>query len=447
MATPRALKKVSASQELPMTNSRAAAALVIARVIADGKSLATLLPRDLSSLPPADRAFAQELVYGTLRFYIALDALIKPLLQKPLKHKDSDIYALLLTGVYQLRYLSTPAHAAINETVDAALTLKKDWAKGLINAVLRNVQRQGDELSTTLTDAQRAAHPDWLYGKLKKNYPEQLQAILDANNDKGPMSLRVNAQKITREHYLAQLNAADITASACTDSAQGIQLEQAVDVYNLPGFAAGLASVQDESAQLASELLPLAPQLRVLDACAAPGGKTAHLLEREPSLQLTAIDIDEKRLQRVKETLTRLQLNAECIDADVGDTDSWWNGKPFDRILLDAPCSATGVIRRHPDIKLLRTAFDIEKMATTQLRLLTQLWQTLADNGYLLYATCSVLPQENSQIIATFLQQHDDAEEIDSDERFGSRQLHGRQRLPQIKGGDGFYYALLRKKP
>jgi len=430
-----------------MSNSRATAAYIIAQVVTNGRSLATLLPGELADLPLADRGFVQQLVYGTLRFYFTLDALTKPLLQKPLKPKDGDIHALLLCGVYQLRHLDTAPHAAINETVAAAVALKKDWAKGLINAVLRNVQRQGDDLSQSLNDAQRAAHPDWLYGKLRKNYPEQLQSIIDANNDKGPMSLRINAQKTTRENYLTQLRDAGIAAVECQLSAQGVQLADAVDVSKLPGFADGLVSVQDESAQLAAELLPLAPQLRVLDACAAPGGKTAHLLEREPSLQLTAIDIDEKRLQRVKQTLTRLQLNAECIDADVGDTDSWWNGKAFDRILLDAPCSSTGVIRRHPDIKLLRTAADIEKLARGQFRLLEQLWELLAIDGYLLYATCSVLPQENSAVVAAFLKDHADAAEIEIDERYGIKQLHGRQRLPQVNGGDGFYYALLRKGP
>lgn len=431
-----------------MTSSRAAAAQVIARVIADGKSLATLLPNDLAKLPPQDRAFAQELVYGTLRFSITLDALITPLLQKPLKQKDSDIHALLLCGVYQLRYLDTAPHAAINETVAATIVLKKDWAKGLVNAVLRNVQRQADELAESLTDWQRAAHPQWLYGKLQKSYPQELASIIAANNDKGPLTLRVNAQKITRENYLQQLHDTGIGAQICVDTSHGIRLDNATAVSELPGFSDGFVSVQDEAAQLAGELLPLAPQLRVLDACAAPGGKTAHLLEREPSLQLTAIDIDAKRLTRVQETLARLQLpDTDCIDADVGLVDEWWNGKPFDRILLDAPCSATGVIRRHPDIKLLRTPADIEKLAGVQLRLLTQLWETLAVDGYLLYATCSVLPQENSTVIAAFLKDRTDVEEIETVDRYGIQQLHGRQRLPEINGGDGFYYALLRKTP
>jgi 16S rRNA (cytosine967-C5)-methyltransferase len=259
--------------------------------------------------------------------------------------------------------------------------------------------------------------------------------------------LRVNAQKATREKYLQQLADAGIAAQTCTETSHGIRLDNAINVSELPGFSDGLVSVQDASAQLAGELLPLSSQLRVLDACAAPGGKTAHLLEREPSLQLTAIDIDAKRLTRVKETLARLQLpDADCIDADVGLTDEWWNGKMFDRILLDAPCSATGVIRRHPDIRLLRTPADVAKLSIVQLRLLTQLWETLADDGYLLYATCSVLPQENSAVIAAFLTDRADAEEVATDERYGIKQLHGRQRLPQVNGGDGFFYALLRKK-
>jgi 16S rRNA (cytosine967-C5)-methyltransferase len=364
-----------------------------------------------------------------------------------LKQKDSDIHALLLSGVYQLRYLDTPPHAAINETVAATVALKKDWAKGLVNAVLRNVQRQGDELTQSLNEWQRAAHPQWLYGKLQKNYPPDIASIIAANNDKGPLTLRVNARKTSREDYLQQLNDAGIAAQVCADTASGIRLDTATDVTALPGWNEGVVSVQDASAQLAGELLPLASHQRVLDACAAPGGKTAHLLEREPSLQLTAIDIDAKRLMRVKETLARLQLPAaECIDADVGIIDEWWNGKMFDRILLDAPCSATGVIRRHPDIKLLRTPKDIEKLAIVQLRLLTQLWETLADDGYLLYATCSVLPQENSAVIAAFLKERADAEEVEIDERHGMKQLHGRQRLPEVNGGDGFYYALLRKR-
>jgi len=428
-----------------MATSRALAAKIIAQV-ADGKSLSTLLPAALSSLDGNDRAFAQELIYGTLRFYFSLAPQINSLLQKPLKAKDGDVQALLLSGAYQLIHLGTSPHAAINESVDAARLLKKDWACALVNAVLRNLQRQHEELQQKLDDAERAAHPAWLYGKLRKTYPEQLNAIIAANNDKGPMTLRVNAQKISRDEYLQQLRSADIGAKICTDAVHGIQLQNAVNVSQLPGFAEGLVSVQDEAAQLAGSLLPLSPHLRVLDACAAPGGKTAHLLEREPALQLIAIDIDEKRLIRVQETLQRLQLNAECIDADVGDTDSWWNGKPFDRILLDAPCSATGVIRRHPDIKLLRTPEDIDKFAQTQLRLLTQLWQTLDENGYLLYATCSVLPQENSAVIAAFLAQQNNAEEIDIDERYGMKQSHGRQRLPQVDGGDGFYYALLKKR-
>ena len=430
-----------------MANSRAVAAGVVAQVIADGKSLSTLLPQSIARLDDSDRGFAQELIYGTLRFYFMLDALIKPLLQKPLKAKDADIHALLLSGAYQLYQLGTAPHAAISESVDAARALKKDWACALINAVLRNLQRQHDALQNQLADHERAAHPAWLFGKLRKAYPAQFDAIVAANNDKGPMTLRVNAQKIARDDYLLRLHAAGIDARICAATSHGITLQRAVNVSELPGFADGLVSVQDESAQLAGELLPLSPRLRVLDACAAPGGKTAHLLEREPSLQLTAIDIDDKRLQRVHETLRRLQLDAECIDADVADTDTWWNGKPFDRILLDAPCSATGVIRRHPDIKLLRTPEDIEQLARTQLRLLTRLWITLDAGGYLLYATCSVLPQENGAVIATFLAQQDDAEEIELDERYGEKQIHGRQRLPQIDGGDGFYYALLRKKP
>ncbi len=429
-------------------NPRLAAARALAAVL-DGKaSLGTSLPPLLDKVEARDRGLAQDLAFGAARWQPRLELIAGKLLRKPFKEGDRDLEALLLVGLYQLFYTRIPAHAAIGETVGCVDKLKKTSAKGLLNAVLRNAQREGDSLIQELDrdPVLHTAHPRWLQKQLKAFWPEHWQAICAANNAHPPLILRVNRRHGSRDDYLARLRQVGFEAEPCTFSRDGIRLLQACDVTLLPGFAEGHVSVQDEAAQLAADLLQLAPGQRVLDACAAPGGKTCHLLEAEPALsEVVAVDLEAKRLARVRENLDRLGLEATLIAADGRDTAAWWDGKPFQRILLDAPCSATGVIRRHPDIKLTRKADDIPALATLQGELLDAMWPTLEVGGILLYATCSTLPTENTEVIEAFLARTPGARELDIAGPFGLKQPHGRQLLAQQDGHDGFYYAKLIK--
>ena len=429
-------------------NPRLAAAKALTAVLNGKASLNSSLPLQLDKVEARDRGLTQDLAFGTARWQPRLSALANKLLQKPFKAADADVVALLLVGLYQLLYTRIPAHAAIGETVGCADKLKKPWAKALLNAVLRNAQRESETLLTELEHdpVVRTAHPRWLQKSLKAFWPEQWEAICAANNAHPPMILRVNRRHHSRDAYLQLLIEADIEAQPCTFSQDGIVLAEACDVRNLPGFAEGWISVQDEAAQLAADLLDLAPGQRVLDACCAPGGKTCHILEVEPKLAgVVAVDLEAKRLVRVRENLERLGLSAELIAADGRDTATWWDGKPFQRILLDAPCSATGVIRRHPDIKLTRQPDDIAALATLQGELLDAMWPTLDVGGILLYATCSTLPTENTEVIEAFLARTPGARELDIAGQFGLKQPHGRQLLAQQGGHDGFYYAKLIK--
>lgn len=429
-------------------NPRLAAARALTAVLSGKASLGGSLPTQLDKVDPRDRGLAQDLAFGAARWQPRLSALAERLLQKPFKSADKDVEALLLVGLYQLFYSRIPAHAAIGETVGAAEKLKKPWAKGLLNAVLRNAQRDGEAIFAELEHDPmvRTAHPRWLQKALKAAWPEHWEAICAANNAHPPLILRVNRRHGERDAYLAELRQVGIEAEPCTFSRDGIRLLEARDVKTLPGFAEGRVSVQDEAAQLAADLLELTPGQRVLDACCAPGGKTCHLLEAEPGLAgVVAVDLEESRLVRVRENLQRLGLQATLIAADGRDTAAWWDGKPFQRILLDAPCSATGVIRRHPDIKLTRQAEDIPALAQLQGELLDALWPTLEVGGVLVYATCSTLPMENSENIAAFLARTPGARELDIAGSFGLKQPHGRQLLAREDGHDGFYYAKLIK--
>ncbi|MBM6446432.1 16S rRNA (cytosine(967)-C(5))-methyltransferase RsmB [Pseudomonas sp. MIL9] len=429
-------------------NPRLAAAKALAAVLSGKASLNSSLPTQMDKVEDRDRGFTQDLAFGTARWQPRLSALAAKLLQKPFKAADADVEALLLVGLYQLLYTRVPAHAAIGETVGCADKLKKPWAKALLNAVLRRAQRESEALLAELErdPVVRTAHPRWLQKSLKAFWPEQWEAICAANNAHPPMILRVNRRHHTRDAYLGLLSEADIAARACVYSRDGIILDAATDVRSLPGFADGWISVQDEAAQLAADLLDLAPGQRVLDACCAPGGKTCHILEAEPALAgVVAVDLEAKRLVRVRENLERLGLSAELIAADGRDTATWWDGKPFQRILLDAPCSATGVIRRHPDIKLTRQPDDIAALAVLQGELLDALWKTLEVGGILLYATCSTLPTENTEVIEAFLARTPGARELDLATAAGIKQPHGRQLLAQEDGHDGFYYAKLIK--
>jgi len=340
-------------------------------------------------------------------------------------------------------------YAIINETVSAVGNLNRPWAKGLVNAVLRNFQRQQQDILDKEAEnlVFQTAHPKWLLKKINDAWPSEIASqIIKANNQRAPMTLRVNGLHTSREDYLSTLEDAGIVASATDYSAQGVLLETPRDVTELPGFSDGYISVQDEAAQLAAHLLLLGSGQRVLDACCAPGGKTCHILESQPDLtSLLAIDLEPRRLVRVTENLERLGLEAELKAADANNLDSWWDGNAFDRILLDAPCSATGVIRRHPDIKILRKPADIDKLASIQTQILVSLWQTLKPGGILLYATCSVLPAENDQIIRAFITSQDDAQLMPIDAIWGIATDHGRQLFPLENGNDGFYYSRLKK--
>lgn len=427
---------------------RAQAATILSRLLQQQGSLATLLERPNDNAQ--DFPLLQEICFGTCRWFFLLDAVLSQLLEKPLKAKDQDIRCLLLCGLYQLHGMRVPEYAVVNETVAACLVLKKQWAKGLVNAVLRSFLRDAEALLARAqqSDAARLCHPVWFMRAARTAWPEQWEAILEANNQHPPMTLRVNLSRVSRQDYLEQLALAQCGAHAGQLCDSSIYLEHAVPVISLPGFAEGLVSVQDEASQLIPDLLDLEPGIRVLDACAAPGGKTCHLLERGlPLAGLVALDNDARRLERVQQNLDRLQLKATLACADAGQTAAWWDGQLFDRILLDAPCSATGIIRRHPDIKLLRLEDQVLALQREQLRLLAALWPTLKPGGLLLYSTCSVLPSENSDVIGRFIARHPDAKHEEIPAAWGVECAHGRQLLPDAAGHDGFFFARLRKDP
>jgi len=430
-----------------MINLRMLAARTVYQVLIHGRSLSDCLPDALTRVRDArDQSFLQAMCYGVCRWYYRLDALAHSLLEKPLKLKDQDIHCLILVGLYQLTEMRVPAHAALDETVSAAQAFKKPWAKGLVNAVLRSYQRSAAELNEKMlqTLVTLYMHPQWIIDQVQKNWLLEWQDILTANNQRPPFALRVNQKYISRERYLEKLKSTNMNARIIPETQAGIFLEQPVDVQDLPGFLIGEVSVQDGAAQLAAELLDLKTGQRVLDMCAAPGGKTAHILELQPDVELVAVDRDEKRLQDVRNNLARLQLLATCVCADAGDRE-WSDGQLFDRILLDAPCSASGVIRRHPDIKILRRATDIAKLVHEQTRLLNAAWDLLKPGGLLVYATCSIFPEENVTVLQAFLTSHPDAVEEKIRMDWGKSCAVGRQILPGMHDMDGFYFARLKR--
>lgn len=427
---------------------RAGAAQVLAGVLAGG-SMDTLLPQaETECRNEADRSLLRAMAYGAVRGHRRLAAVRDALLDRGLKSRDRQLAALLEVGLYQLRDMRMPAYAAVGETVSAAGLLGLTRARGLVNAVLRRYQREGDELEAGLglPPAVRHAYPDWLAQNLREQWPERWEALLEAGNVPGPMTLRVNRQRGTRRDYLDRLVRAGITARPGTHGEQAVVLEQAVPVHELPGFEQGQVTVQDEAAQLAAPLLGPQAGERILDACAAPGGKTTHLLECAPRVDLWALDSDSGRLEKVRANLARLGLEAaRTLTADAAETTAWWDGRPFQRILLDAPCSGTGVIRRHPDIKWLRREDDISRLAAVQRRLLSALWACLAPGGVLVYATCSMLEQENVAVVADFLARQADARETAIEASWGEACRHGRRIAAGDDGMDGFYYARIGK--
>ena len=430
--------------------ARAIAAQVVSEVLHAGRSLTAALDHALSApgqTPLRHAALIQEMVYGTLRWAIALQAQLEAFLKKPLKQKDQDIHALLLVGLYQLTHMQVAPHAAVTETVSAASALGKDWAKDLVNAVLRNFLRMPPAERAELLRAPHLAHshPPWLLQHLRAAWPDDWPAICAANNARPPMTLRVNRQKTARADYLATLTRSDMPATPVAHTDEGLTLIQPVPVTALPGFLTGQVSVQDGGAQLAAILLDAQPGEKILDACAAPGGKSCHILERTPSVELVVVDYDAHRMQRVTQNLTRLGLHATLITGDATTPADWWQGPAFDHILLDAPCSATGVIRRHPDIKHHRTEQDLVELQRTQARILDALWPWLAPGGKLLYVTCSILPMENEHQIRDFLARHADAAAVPLALSWAHATGHGYQILPGEEDMDGFYFACVRK--
>lgn len=422
-------------------NVRAAAAHVLFQVVDKGQSLSAVLPTAQQTIKPRDHALLQEICYGTLRYLPRLESIANELMDKPLKGKQRVFHHLILVGIYQLSFMRIPAHAAVGETVEGTKDLKGPRLRGLINAVLRNYQRNQESLDALAIshNAGKYGHPSWLLKLLQNAYPDQWEAIVEANNHKAPMWLRVNRQHHTREQYQALLDNAQIDYSLHPEAADAIKLTSPRDVFTLPGFEQGWVSVQDAAAQLSVDFLTPQDGELILDCCAAPGGKTAHILEHQQA-EVVAIDCDEQRLKRVHDNLQRLNLKAQVICGDARTPDEWWQGAQFDRILLDAPCSATGVIRRHPDIKWLRRAEDIAALATLQSDILDAMWQQLKPGGTLVYATCSITPQENCDQVKAFLARTEDAQLQGSDP-----QQPGRQILPGEEDMDGFYYAVLTK--
>lgn len=426
-------------------NSRLVAANVLVKVLT-GQSMTAALDEAWQKVGDVqERAFIQALCYGTVRQYYRLEYLLTQLLNKPLKEKDVQIKALALLGLYQLNYMRVKDHAAVSETV--AVMKNKQWAKSLLNALFRRYLREREALEALADKHVAYAHPDWMIKAIKADWGEDAKSILAANNQLPPMTLRVNSRFCQRDQYLALLSEVKIEAVALVDLPDAIILSVPVMVDKLPHFIEGWVSVQDAAAQLAALLLQAQSSDRVLDLCAAPGGKTAHILEHQPALNtLVAVDIDAQRLERVQDNLNRLQLKAEVVVGDAIQPSKWWDGILFDRILLDAPCSALGVVRRHPDIKLLRRADDIAPLQALQYDILCASWQLLKSGGILLYVTCSILKQENESQMSRFIEEHNDAEELPIVAGWGIPRPFGRQILTGRQAMDGFYYARLQKK-
>lgn len=426
---------------------RARAAADVAQVLA-GRSLDALRELDGS---PHERGLARTLTYDSVRWFIRLDALLGKLLARPQQRLEPEIRALAIVGLCQLLYTDIPPHAVVAETVNAARVLKRPRAAGLVNAILRRCQREGSALLAEIDRdiSLRTAHPRWLVDMLRKDFPEDFANVLDANNARPPFWIRVNRLRTSAAAYRERLQTAGLEIADSRFGGEALLLARAVDVNALPGFDEGLVSMQDAAAQFAARLVAPRAGERILDACAAPGGKTGHLLELEPKIDLVALDVSAERLERVKRNLARLALEAQAIVGDAEQPSAWWDGMPFDRILLDAPCSGTGVIRRHPDIKLLRRSEDIPALAARQAKLLDALWPLLAPGGRLVYATCSALRAENSEVIGSFLERRREAKDvtqealralgIEAPSDIGYRIAAG------TAGMDGFYYACLEK--
>ncbi len=429
-------------------------ALKTLKQVFSGQSLSAVQARTVDSLKDKrDRGLANEIVNGVLRWRWQLEFFTSQLLAKALKKKDIDVQLILLMALYELKECRTPDYAIINDAVELSRKVGKKWASGLVNAVLRRFTREKEALIESMKDGQAIySHPRWILEKVKADWPENWKQILDANNQRPAFWLRVNEKQYQCEDYQKLLTENDIESqfSAFPNKAvaSALKLSQGLDVRTLPGFSAGAVSVQDVGAQLTAELLDVSKIKQVLDLCAAPGGKTCHLLERYDEIEkVIAVEIEESRMARVSENLQRLRLEsrAELIVSDASEYREWWSGEKFERILIDAPCSASGVIRRHPDIKTLRRESDITPLVELQAGILNAAWQMLAPGGELLYVTCSVFKDENQNQIQTFLSQNTNATETKIDADWGQVCEYGRQLLPGEFDADGFYYCRLKK--
>ena len=425
------------------TAPRLAAARVLDAVVHRGRSLKGEFAKALPTLDdPRDRALVEAICFAALRERARYAAALDAWVAKPLARRDDPLKALLYAGFAQLDALQLPAHAAVDATVEAARAMGRTHQAGMVNALLRRAQREG------LPAADPAqAWPAWLLAELRRDWPDDADAIVAASAAPAPLWLRVNRRLGTREAYLERLRDAGIDATALDALPDALRLAGSRAVADLPGFEDGAVSVQDASAQAVADALTPAPGARVLDACAAPGGKAAHLLERDPTLRLVALDIDARRLRRTAETLARVSPAHDVVlkAADATWPPEWWDGIPFDAVLIDAPCSATGIVRRQPDILLHRRESDLDALVATQMALLDALWPVLAPGGTLVYATCSLLARENAVQVDAFLARTPDAVAEPLDDRFGRVAGAGRQRLPGEDGMDGFFYARLRK--
>lgn len=416
--------------------------------VQDGRSIDVVLANLPEGLQDQDRALVAELSYGLCRWYFRLQAMVAPRLRKPLKHKDRDVHTALLLGVYQLVYSRMPPHAALSTAVDAVKAMNKQWATKLVNGVLRGIQREQADIEALADrdDSAKYAQAPWFVKSIKAAWPNDWVEVLSALQQRPPMTLRVNVRQFSRDEYAQALLNVDIQSQAVASVSSALTLDKPTAVPALPSFSEGSVFVQDAAAQLAALLLDVKPDQVILDACAAPGGKTTHILEQADNLKVIALDVDEKRLLRVEENLQRMGCDAEVVVADAANPENTaWGVQQYDRILLDAPCSATGVMRRHPDIKLLRRASDIKTLVALQGTILKKLWQLLKPGGKLLYATCSILPDENDLQVSAFIRATASAREIALSEDWGHKRQAGRQILPGEQGMDGFYYALLEK--
>lgn len=421
--------------------SRVVAVRILDEVAHRGRTLQTEFAAALPGLPDArDRALVEAIVFAALRGRARYDAALAAWMPRPPGSRDGALRALLWAGFAQLEALGLPPHAAVDATVAAARALGRVHQAGLINALLRRALRE------PLPGVDAAANwPGWLAARVRRDWADQADAIFAASAVAAPMWLRVNRRRGSREDYLRRLREAGIEADADANLADAVRLQRAAPVERLPGFAAGDVSVQDGSAQAVADALAPPQGARVLDACAAPGGKAAHLAERDASLRITALDADARRARRMREGFARLGLAIETHVVDAGDTAAWWDRSAFDAVLLDAPCSATGIVRRQPDVLLHRRESDLAASIQVQARLLDALWPTVATGGVLVYASCSILAAENRAQVEAFLARTADAAIEPLDARFGHDTGMGSQRLPGEGGMDGFFCARLRK--